>query len=389
MISFDKALEIVLDSAHGLDTESVSLNDAAGRVLGRDITSDMDMPPFNKSAMDGYAYSSKDRSSEFRVIETIRAGTLPEHSIHAGECSRIMTGAAVPEGADRVIRIEYTEEKNEIMKITAPEHSSNICMRGEDFKEGDILLSPGTRITPAVIGVCASAGCTHVSVFRKPDVSIIATGSEIMEPSEKPDQGQIRNSNSYQLYAQASQSGGEPVYLGIAGDSKEEIDALFTQALSLSDIILLSGGVSMGDYDFVPDILEAHGVDIRFRHIAVKPGKPTVFGIKESSYIFGLPGNPVSTLVIFELLVKPFISKLSGYEYTPVYIKGQLTQDIRTRKSKRKKFAPVYFENSTVTPVEYHGSAHILAYAHANGIICLSETGETFLTGDTVDVRQI
>ena len=389
MIPLDRALKTVLDSARELDTETVSLHDAAERVLAQDIISDMDMPPFCKSAMDGYAYSSKDRSEEFAVIETVQAGSLPEHSIKAGECAKIMTGAPVPAGADRVVRVVYTEETNGIMKITAPETGSNICVKGEDFTKGDILLSRAARITPAIIGVCASAGYAELSVYRKPRVAIIATGSEIVEPSEKPGQGQIRNSNSYQLYAQVLQCGGHPSYLGIAGDTREEIDSLFTQALGSSDIVLLSGGVSMGDYDFVPDILEAHGVDVLFSKIAVKPGKPTVFGIQNSVYIFGLPGNPVSTLVIFELLVKPLIACLSGFRYTPSYIKGELTQDIRTKKSKRQKCIPVRMENGLVTPAAYHGSAHILAYTEASGIICLAGTGERYSRGDTVDVRQI
>ncbi|MGA1824359.1 MAG: gephyrin-like molybdotransferase Glp [bacterium] len=387
MISYDEALEIVLQSSPTLPSEKVSLPSAGGRILREDITSDIDLPPFDKSAMDGYACKSADLDQPLTIIETIPAGHIPQKRIASLECAKIMTGAMVPEGADYVAMVENTiEEKKKIRLINKPPNN-NICKKGEDVKRGDRVLSSGTRIGPVEIAILATVGADPVSVSTVPKVGVIATGSELVEPSQKPGPVQIRNSNSYQLCAQIEKEGCISHYFGIAKDSPEIINKMLRKAIAECHVILLSGGVSMGDFDFVPQILKDNNVRLFFEKIAVKPGKPTIFGSNGKNFFFGLPGNPVSTLIQFEMLVKPFLAKMRGYQYQPLKVMAKLKKSIRRKKSDRLAFIPVFLNNNGfVEPIDYHGSAHIHSYYKANGVIAIQTGSSELLEGNFIEV---
>ncbi len=387
MISFDQALSIVLDATVELGGEPVPLCNACGRILHQDIRSDIDMPPFDKSAMDGYACRAQDLERPLHVIETIAAGSVPQKTVGEGECSKIMTGAMVPRGADCVVMIEHTTMNGGMVQVTRINSERNISYKAEDVTKDDIVLTKGTLITPAEIAVLASVGCDPVFVFRKPVVTIIATGSELVEPSEKPGPGQIRNSNSYQLVSQITQAGGQPVYLGIIGDTPQATGECIDQNLAKADIFIFSGGVSMGEFDYVPGVLKAKGFELLFQKVAVKPGKPTVFGRKENTYVFGLPGNPVSTFAIFELLVKPFCQKLMGRSYAPFTVRAPLAETITRKKADRLAILPVLLdEQSRIRPIRYHGSAHIHALTQANGFLLMAQNVFELKEGESVAV---
>lgn len=390
MISFEKSLSIVLSSAIELDMETVPLRKACGRVLYNDIHSDIDMPPFNKSAMDGYACRFDDLGKPLIVVETIAAGITPLEKILKGECAKIMTGGVVPEGADCVVMIEHTEMRDEKVIVNKKSSARNICYRAEDVKAGEIVLQKGTLITPAEIAVLASVGCDPVPVSRQPVIGIIATGSELVEPSQKPENAKIRNSNSYQLYDQAKQAGYKPVYLGIVKDSPKSLGDIIERNISEVDVFLFSGGVSMGEFDYVPEVLLEKGFELLFRKVAIKPGKPTVFGKKNNTFVFGLPGNPVSTFIMFEIFVKPFCNKLMGSNNNPHKISARLTETIKRKKSDRLTHIPVKINSEgKVTPVKYHGSAHIHALTHSNGFIVIPIGVNTILAGEYVKVTMI
>lgn len=390
MIKFDEALNIVMNSAITLEEESVPLQEACGRVLYRDVSSDIDMPPFNKSAMDGYACRSEDIGRPLKVIETIPAGYTPQKTVGDGECSKIMTGGIVPEGADCVVMIEHTEIKDGLVIVNKKSSDRNICYKAEDIQKGDRVLQKGTLVTPAEIAVLASVGCDPVPVSRKPVFGIIATGNELVQPSQEPKSAQIRNSNSYQLYSQIEQAGCKPVYLGIIEDSPEAIGTAIDQNISNVDIFLLSGGVSMGEFDYVPGVLQEKGFTLLFQKVAIKPGKPTVFGKKENKFVFGMPGNPVSTFLMFEMLVKPFCYKLMGTNYSYTMVTAKLVETINRKKSERLSLIPVILnENGEIRLVKYHGSAHIHALTKANGILSIPVGVNEIKAGEDVGVLLI
>ncbi|MDZ7860813.1 MAG: gephyrin-like molybdotransferase Glp [Candidatus Krumholzibacteriota bacterium] len=390
MISFEKAFQLMMNSAKLLGKETVSLNEASGRVLFEDIRSDVDMPPFNKSAMDGYACRSADIYSPLEVIETIPAGKAPEKDIGEGECSEIMTGAVVPEGADRVVMVEHTEVAGGRVVVKIKGGGKNICYRAEDVAKGDIVLKKGTVIGASEIAVLAAVGCVEVPVSKTPVLGIIATGSELVEPSSEPGRAKIRNSNSYQLAAQSRNAGFEPRYFGITEDTPEAIGDTIDRYRGSVDLFLLSGGVSMGEFDFVPGVLKDRGFKLLFEKVAVKPGKPTVFGKSKDDFVFGLPGNPVSTFVIFELFVKPFCFALEGAKWEPRRVSARLKDKIERRKTGRISHIPVKLTGSgKVEIVEYHGSAHIHAYTAADGFIAVPAGTGKIEAGETIEVTLI
>ena len=391
MITFDDALKQVVGSACELGIETVKLSDSLNRVLAENAFSDFDMPPFNKSAMDGFACRRKDLQNELTVIETIPAGVEPQKYICENECSRIMTGAVVPDGADCVIMFEFTEETDGIVKFTGEKTSDNFCFKAEDIKKGDLLLKKGTIISPQIIAVLAAIGYDTVKVSAKPKVGIIATGSELVEPSGKITGAKIRNSNGHQLFAQVSELGAIPNYYGIAKDTHNAIDAAIKKAMKENDLVILSGGVSMGDFDLVPGILENNNVQFFFDSVAMQPGRPTIFGKHRCEDVFccGLPGNPVSVFIVFVTLLKPFLYKLMGCSFRSVAIPLPLAKTIRRKKTVRQSARPVKIENGKAVPIEYHGPAHINVMCVADGFIRIP-VGVTELTeGSIVDVELI
>lgn len=370
MLPFEEAIDLIMGTVRYLGDEDVPLGEADGRVLAADIRSDIDMPPFDKSAMDGFACRRADLDGPLTVVETIPAGSLPGRPIEKGECARIMTGAAVPEGADVVVRIEDTEESGGVVRVTGEAGKSNICLLGEDIRKGDRVLERGASIDPARIAVLASVGADPVRVARRPVVGISVTGDELVEPDQRPSPGRIRNSNGRQLAAQASRAGLEPVYLGIAEDTPESIARVLDRERGIIDVWIFSGGVSMGDYDYVPGVLREAGFTLLVEKVAMKPGKPLVFGTSGGSWVFGLPGNPVSTYVIFEMIVRPFCRALMGGGPGHRTFRGIMERGAGSRVSNRLSHLPVIVHpDGKISPVEYHGSAHIHAYCAADGII--------------------
>ncbi|MHC4294008.1 MAG: molybdopterin molybdotransferase MoeA [Planctomycetota bacterium] len=391
MIPFEQALGIVLDSARVIGTERVELADSLDRVLAEDVVSDVDSPPFNKSAMDGYAARRCDLANELSIIETIPAGCAPEKRVGENQCAKIMTGAPVPEGSDCVIMIEHTERTGDnTIRFTLSDTRDNICPRGEDIRKGDTVLNKGELIAPAHIAVMASAGCARPLVSQQVRVGIIATGDEIVEPAEKPSRSQIRNSNGPQLLAQVRRMGAAAHYHGIARDCEESTDRIITEATSKNDVLLISGGVSVGEFDLVPEALRRGGFELLFEKVAIKPGMPTVFGKSDRAFCFGLPGNPVSTFVLFEILIKPFLFRMMGHEFTPPNVIAPLGKTITRKKTDRMSWIPVVLTDSgSALPVEYHGSAHVLSLCSADGLISMPVGTGRLEEGTHVSVRQI
>lgn len=389
MISVEEAHKIINKTLTYPKTETVLIKKALGRVLAQDIVSEITMPPFDKSAMDGFAISSKDKSERFSIVEVIPAGRIPQKTIKPGECAKIMTGAMLPEGADRVVKREVTEEQDGLMTIIDEDRAFNVCLKGEDIQAGDKILRAGDKIRPAEVGIIASLGMDTIEVYKKPLVGILTTGSEIVEPGSSLSTGQIFNSNSYSLSAQISGMGGEVKYGGIVSDDRKLIARRIEDFLSTTDMVLISGGVSMGDYDYVPQILEKLGVTLHFEKVAIKPGKPTVFGTCQKKIVFGLPGNPVSTFIIFEIFVKPLLYRLLGHTFEPFYLKGIMQQDIRRKKSIRLAYVPVRYRNGKISTISYHGSAHFNALSQANALLEIPAGIKEILKGSEVDVRQV
>ena len=391
MLPFEKAFETVLSSARQLDTERIEFECALNRILAEDVRSDMDIPPFNKSAMDGYACRRADLSNELTVVETIPAGYVPQKSIETNQCSKIMTGSMVPKAADCVIMKEYVETVSEnTIRFVGEKTADNICQKAEDISTGDIVLCKGIVLRPQHIAVLASAGNTQPLVSKRPNVAVIATGTELVEPKSKPGASQIRNSNSFQLAVQIESMGATATNYGVAGDTAEQIDIVFRKAFAQSDVVIVSGGVSVGDFDFVPGIFKQNKVDLLFEKIAIKPGKPTVFGVSQEKYCFGLPGNPVSTFVLFEILVKPFLYKLMGHDHKPLDVQMPLDESLINRKAKRQRLLPVTItEKGTVRAVEYHGSAHINSLCGADGLVSMDVGVAEIKKGTIVKVRLI
>ncbi|MCK5170150.1 MAG: molybdopterin molybdotransferase MoeA, partial [Bacteroidales bacterium] len=313
MIRIEEAYKIVLQNAYQLETEKVIFTNSLGRILAEDVKSDIEMPPFDKSAVDGYACRREDLKNRLEIIEVIPAGKIPEKVIGKNQCANIMTGAPIPEGADCVVQVELTEEvDSKFVIINEIPNKGNISYQGEDVKVGTKVLDKGIKIGAQHIAVFAAVGYTEVLAYKQVKVGIISTGDELVEPQNKPALSQIRNSNGYQLVAQVKACDAIANYIGIAEDTPEDTFNKVSKALKENDIVLLTGGVSMGTFDFVPKVLEQAGVKILFDSIAVKPGKPTTFGMADNKFCFGLPGNPVSSFVQFDLLVKPLIYNLMG-----------------------------------------------------------------------------
>ena len=391
MMLFDDALRIALENARTTGTERVPLSEAPRRVLAEEVIADRDVPPFDKSAMDGFACRRVDLGQELAVIETVPAGVMPSKTVGPGECARIMTGAPVPDGADTVFMVEKSESLgDERVRFTGSEFRNNIIPRAEDITTGDHLLVPGLLLRPDHIAVLATAGVPEPLVGRRPRVGVIATGDELVEPHQFPGPSQIRNSNSHQLVAQVRSAGGIPTYFGIARDSRDSLDAAFSTAAEESDVILFSGGVSQGDFDFVPDVMRAHGVEILFDRVRVKPGKPSTLGIGEDLICFGMPGNPVSTFVIFEVLVRPTLLAMMGHTWAPQEWTARLRAPISRHRDERDEWLPVVrTDDGGVLPVSYHGSAHFLALARADGLTMVPAGIRQIDEGTDVRVRPL
>ena len=395
MISFQEAEDILYSQEYPAQVETIQLEEAFGRFLAEPPASAVDSPPFDKSAMDGYAVMEGDASTELRILETVAAGETPTVALKAGHCTKIMTGAMVPEGAGKIVRVEYTEEQDGVMRITQPEPYENIIHRGENLHKGDTFM-PRKRLGAGDIGSLAASGIAELQVFRTLKVGIVTTGSELRNPGEALNPGEIYDSNGRQLRCQILAAGAAPVSYGIIADDRDLHRRTLERALDECDLVILSGGVSKGEYDYVPGTLEELGVNIRFHGVLVKPGRPTLFGRRDDTFVFGLPGNPVSTYILFEVLVKPFIHHLNGLTFKPAGTVGMLEVSIRRRDTERMEFRPVRIIPDApeqglplFRPVRYMGSAHLNAMVETEALVILPPgTGELKI-GQLVHARLI
>lgn len=373
MISVSEAYEIVMNSSYLTGKEKIPFTESMNRILAENIVSDMEMPPFNKASVDGFACRRADLANELEVIETVSAGGWPLKNVTENFCTRIMTGASVPEGADCVVMVEDTETlPSGKIRFTAASTKDNIAYRAEDMKKGDIVMEAGCLIRPQHIGVMATVGSTMVTVSSKPEVAVISSGDELVEPDQKPGKAQIRNCNSYQIAAQTERAGGKPKYYGIARDNEKETLDILQKAISENDLVIISGGVSMGDFDFIPSVMEKTGVKILFSRVAVQPGKPTTFGIHPEALVFGLPGNPVSSFMQFEILIRPLLNKMMNHAWQPLILNLPMKTNYIRKSADRMGLVPVMItDDQCVLPVEYHGSAHISSIPGASGFIAI------------------
>jgi len=388
MIKFDEAMDLIQSQNPKVILETVPLRKSLGRLLPKPLISTINSPPFAKAAMDGYAVNSQDKSAQYRILETIGAGDTPIKPVHTNECTKIMTGAMMPQGADKVIRVEYVDRKGEWAVPHTEEKAGNVIQKAENLKIGDTVLLPDI-VEAKDVGIIASLGLSEVEVVKQPVIGIITTGSELKNPGETLNPGEIYNSNGFQLTAQAASAYGIPLYYGIVADSKTDLSATVAQALSECDLVLLSGGVSKGEYDYVPEVLNENGVETIFHRVAVKPGRPTFFGRKRDTFVFGLPGNPVSSFVIFEIMVKALLFRLGGLTYTPLHYRGILTGTLQRRDTERTEFHPVRIDGNSIIPIKYHGSSHLNALAHAQGLVTVPRGVTELKEGEAVDVRPI
>ena len=387
MIPFDNAFGIVTAHALNVGAEPLSIQDCVGRVLAQDVVADIDFPPFDKSAMDGYACRAADLSQPLEMLETIAAGTPPTQSVEAGQCSKIMTGAKVPADADCVFMVEQAVERDGKVCYTGQKAPGNICRKGEDVKAGDRVLASGTRIEPAHVAVLAGVGCVVPIVARLPTVGILVTGSELVSPSQKPSDAQIRESNGYQLRAQLGTLGIGCNYYGVIEDDETKIEQTLLQAMGENDVVLVCGGSSVGDFDFVPALLERHCTQMLIEKINIKPGKPLMFATHPGGVCFGMPGNPVSTYVLMELLVKPYLLQSMGCSAAPRIVKLKLNSDLKIRCARRQTFVPVRIVGGGIERIAFHGSAHIHALCNADGLVTLPEGENFYEAGSLINVR--
>jgi molybdopterin molybdotransferase len=379
MLSVAEAQAIVQQHAHPLSPEPAPLTPALlGLVLAEDITGDIDMPPYDKALMDGFAVRSMDLAEGrgiLSVIDEITAGQTPRIPVGPGQAIQIMTGAPLPAGADAVVMIERTQalEDNRIrVEDKPPTPGQNVLARGREIRQGEIVLPQGTVLRPQELGILATVGRTTVRVHPRPQVAVLCTGDEIVEPSATPGLGQIRNGNGPMLEAQVQRAQARPRFLGIARDRLESLRPLVADGLR-SDVLVLSGGVSAGKLDLVPAVLQELGVQPHFHKVEMKPGKPVFFGTRGPTLVFGLPGNPVSSLVCFELFVRPALQRLRGHAQPgPHVVMAALAEDFAYRTD-RPTYYPARLEVSgtgwRVGPVPWFGSADLRGLARANALI--------------------
>lgn len=391
MISFENAIAMVETMVNPLSAERVPLEKSLLRVLATDVFSDTDMPPFNKAAMDGFACRKADLGNELEIIAEIPAGKVPGVTLGRNQCARIMTGGMVPEGADFVLMKEHVQHTGErTIRRSLKSMHENICCQGEDIRAGELVISAGTILRPAHLAMLAASGCSEPIVYQQPRVAIISTGNELVEPDQLPATGKIRNSNGYQLMAQVSQLGLTADYLGIIADEKQALMKVLDDALRNYQLVLVTGGVSVGDYDYIPAVLQQLQAEIIFHGMNVKPGKHLLFGRRSQSLVAGMPGNPVSSFVQFEVLVKPLLYRLMGHSGSMTKLRLPIERPYARKKKDTLFFVPVELtERGTALPLEYHGSAHIHAYTRARGIMEVPVGVLEYKIGDYVNVRPL
>ena len=398
MISVEAALEKILSHIQPLGFEKVSLLESLGRVIGEDIYASRDIPPLDNSAMDGYAVrcediqqASQDRPARLEIVEDLPAGSVSKRTLAKGEAIRIMTGAPIPRGADTVVQVEDTAREDryaQFLKVVPL--GENIRRAGEDVSKGERVISKGDLIRPPELGMLASVGRSFVSVYQRPLVAILCTGEELVDVDGTLDEGKIISSNSYTLAGQVKDAGAIPIQLGIARDRKEDIEGKLRQGIR-ADVLISSAGISVGDYDLVKDVLKDLGMEMVFWKVAMKPGKPLAFGLIEGKLVFGLPGNPVSSMVSFEQFVRPSLLKMMGHRhlFRPV-IEAILKEDIHKEPGRRhfvRAFVSFEKNHYQVTITGEQGSAILRSMVKANGLVVIPEDQRVVKAGEKVKVQ--
>jgi molybdopterin molybdotransferase len=390
-LSFTEARAVVLSEiraampAPGIET--VDLAACNNRILAEDIAADRDYPPFHRSTRDGFAVRAADLPGKLKLIGEVRAGHAFDGTLHAHQAIEIMTGAPVPKGADAVVMVEHCtrNEDGSISTDRKPEPGENIAPRGCEATANSTILKRGMRLDYTNIACLASVGRASLQVFKKPEVAILSTGDEIVNVHDKPSDTQIRNSNAWSLTAQVNRAGGIANILPIARDTIDHTRHLIRQALA-SDLALLSGGVSAGKYDVVEPTLEELGAEFYFDRVLIQPGQPLVFGKAQERFFFGLPGNPASTMVTFELFARPAIALLSGATDTELrFAYARLTEPFHHHAG-LTRFLPATVRGGEVTPVASNGSGDIPALCRSNAYLVADPETPDYATGDLIRI---
>jgi molybdopterin molybdotransferase len=390
-IPIEQAFAHVLKQAGAAPSVRVPLNDALGCFLSEDIKADRDWPPFNRSAVDGYAVFSSDTRSApdvLEVIEEVPAGKTPSRALSPGQAIKIMTGAPVPAGADCVIMVERTEipRPGYVRFLMTMKNGQNLSRRGEDARADEVVIKSGSHIGPAEIGVLAAVGVTQVPVRKPPLIAVLGTGDEVVEPDVKPGPAQIRNSNSYQLLAHCASRHLRAKYLGIAPDDRAATRKMIEEGMQ-ADLLVTTGGVSVGEHDHVGAAFQELGVEVFFNKVAIKPGKPLTFGRRGETLVFGLPGNPVAAFVCFHLFVLTAIrQRLVAADSLPRWLSLPLAA-AEKGGGDRTTFKPARLiikdDESWVQPVEWHGSGHLAGLVGIDGFF-VQKPGEELAQGQRV-----
>ena len=397
MLSVEEARQQMLNTIPVLPTEQRKILSCTDYILAEALHAEENIPPFDNSAMDGYAVRAADvqNASEaepavLTIVETIAAGYAPTQQVGAGQAARIMTGAMMPKGADAVVMQEVTQREGHTVKIFEDiDTAGNVRFTGESVAAGQQVMGKGKHLRPPEVSMLASLNRPEVTVHRKPTVAIVSTGDELLLLGEPLEPGKIRESNRYGLYAQVEEAGGIPIDMGIAPDDEAEIERIFRAALAKADALITSGGVSVGEHDFVKSVLERLG-EVNFWRVAMKPGKPQAYGISDGKPIFGLPGNPVSSLVVFELFVRPALLKMAGHtELLRPTFKATLSESITNRDGRVNYMRAIlkasngHYTAETTGP---QGSGILHSLVLANGLITIP-AGATLDAGETVDAQ--
>jgi molybdopterin molybdotransferase len=397
MITVDQALEIVLARAAPLGVETIQLELAHNRILAEDILADINLPPFDRARMDGYAVRSADAAvapARLRIVGEIAAGASFDEKIKSGEAVKIFTGAPMPDGADAVQKIEVTESDGDYVTLNeAVMPGQFITPRASEMSAGAIVARSGREIGPAEMAALASFGYANVKVGRRPRVAIISTGSELVDVSTSPSGPQIRNSNSYTLAAYAERAGAIVDNLGSVEDTPQATRDALSKAARGRDVVITSGGVSMGDYDLVKAALLEIGAKIHFDKVIIRPGKPTVFAERDQTFFFGLPGNPVSTSVTFNVFARIALRKMQG-DFAPSLptVRAKLTSPLKDASS-RRSYLPASLRildgAAIAEPLKWGGSSDLVAFMNANALIIVGEQMHEIEAGEAVDVMML
>ena len=397
MITVDKALGIVLENIDTLDGETVKIDDANGRILAQEIRADIDLPPFDRARMDGYALRANDAGvapAKLRVIGEIAAGAQFDREVGSGEAVKIFTGAPLPKGTDSVQKVEVTRANGQTVEILeSVKVGQFVTPRASEVVAGEVVARLGNEIGPAELAVLASFGYDTVRVGKRPRVAVLSTGSELVPVTVKPTAAQIRNSNSYTLAAYAQRAGATVDLFDTVQDTEEATRSALLEASNDRDLVITSGGVSMGDYDLVKAALKEIGAEIFFDKVIIRPGKPVVFARRGTTFFFGLPGNPVSTSVTFSVFVRPAIRRMQG-ESSPLTgtVQAVLSTSIKDSSS-RRSYLPgrLFIEEgrAIVESLKWGGSSDLVAFMKANALIIVSEEVHEIAAGEQVEVMPL